>query len=272
MSQAPATEDRPPLGIGTPAFFYVLLCSVSLVVLLFIEVRLGQGPVGNLLLLVVGGLGILTRLRVAPLLLLVFLAVNTVMRRYLHLDFRIPIEPSPATAFRIIDILTAVSVLGYFAGHYRLQALYRHIFPPDYRLAAIQTVSSGDSHSRSRPSVEQRRSLTTVMATEQVLLIIALPVCAFLGHCAWLLLSHPPNILEWDPWVVRLALLLMVMVLGMTVVAGLLGAFRRRRMTPEQAALLVNDTLWQVTRGEQRWFTRWLAWFWLKERERKEQS
>jgi hypothetical protein len=33
----------------------------------------------------------------------------------------------------------------------------------------------------------------------------------------------------------------------------------------------MQDTLWRETRGEQRYLTRWLAWFWIKEHERKEQ-
>ena len=229
--------------------------------LVLIQVRMGQGTVLTLLLALVGGVGILTYMRVAPLLLLLLLALGAVLRRYFDFDFRWNPENQSGTAFRVSDLLAAAAVLGYCVGHYRLQSLHRHIFPLDYRLAAATW---------SGPQIERRRSLRTVTQLEQFLVILSLPAFALLGQLTWRWVVEPRNVLEYDSWIVRLTVLQLVVVGGVAIVGALLNTWRRRRMTLQQAQLMLQDTMWNDTRGEQRWLTRWLAWMWLKDRERKE--
>ena len=260
--QSAAGPALHPLGLGTRAFAYFVVCAVSLAMLLMIQIRQGQGLLVSLLLILVGGGGLLARFRLAPLLMVVLVTMIEVLRRHFDPDLRWQTDTQQGPAFRTPDLLRAVAVLGYVVGHYRLQGIHRHIFPPDYRLAAA---------TKERVQVARRRSAEAMAALEEPLLILSLPVFALLGQLAWLGLAQPRNLLDWDPWVVRLATIILTLVIGVSITASLLTAWRRRRMTPAEARLLMQDVLWTQTRGEQRWFTRWLAWFWIKERERKEQ-
>jgi hypothetical protein len=260
--QTPAGQALHPLGLGTRAFAYFVVCAVSLAMLLMIQVRQGQGLAVSLLLILVGGGGLLSRFRLAPLLMVVLVTMIEVLRRYFDPDLRSQGDNQQGPAFRTPDILRAVAVLGYVVGHYRLQGIHRHIFPPDYRLAAVD---------KERSQVARRRSAEAMAALEEPLLILSLPVFALVGQLAWIGVAQPRNLLDWDPWVVRLAMLIITMVLSVSITASLLTAWRRRRMTLAEARLLMQDALWSETRAEQRWFTRWLAWFWIKERDRKEQ-
>jgi hypothetical protein len=230
--------------------------------LLLIQIRQGQGLFVSLLLVVVGGGGLLGRLRLAPLLLLLLVALTEILRRYFDADMRWHSSPQPGATFRTADLLRAVAVLGYMVGHYRLQGLYRYIFPPDYRLAGGQ---------RPAPEVARRRSVNAMTTLEEPLLILSLPAFALVGQLAWVGLAQPRELLDWDAWVVRLTIIITTIVLGVSLTAALLTTWRRRWMTPAQAQLMMQDTLWRETRGEQRLFTRWLAWFWIRERARKEQ-
>jgi hypothetical protein len=264
LALAPAPH---PLGLGTRAFAYVVMCAVSLALLLLIQVRQGQGPWVSLLMVGIGVGGLLMRFRLAPVLLLVLVA----LRRYFDADVRWYADNQQGTTFTVPDVLRSVAVLGYVIGHYRLQGLSRYIFPPDYRLVAAQRSIRARGSVWHRPQIERRRSVHAMTPLEEPLLILSLPAFAVLGQLAWFALAQPRELLEWDPWVVRLAAMIGTLVLGMSIVAGILGTWRRRRMTPAEAHVMMQDSLWRETRGEQRWFTRWLAWFWLKERERKEQ-
>jgi hypothetical protein len=258
---APAPPALHPLGLGTRAFAYFVVCAVSVVLLLLIQIRQGQGLPASLVLIGVAGGGLVTRLRLAPLLLVLVVALSEMLRRYFDLDLRWQSDQAQGPTFRTVDILRAVAVLGYVVGHYRLQGLYRHILPLDYRLTAADR----------RVPVPRRRAVGAMSDLEEPLLIVSLPAFAVLGQVAWLALAQPRDLLDWDPWVVRLTNVIVILVLGLSITAALLTTWRRRRMTPVEAQMLMQDTLWRETRGEQRYLTRWLAWFWIKVRERKEQ-
>src|SRR5262249_27020692 len=116
-----------------------------------------------------------------------------------------------------------------------------------------------------------RRSVRLVTPTELALLVVSLPLWALVAQVVWWWLNRPRNVLGWTPWAARLTVLLACLIPGLVLAAAVLRQLRRRRMTADEAVLLLQDTLWNETRGEQRWYTRWLAWFWLKQREFKEQ-
>jgi hypothetical protein len=154
-------------------------------------------------------------------------------------------------------------LLGYVAGQYRLQTLGRSIFPWDNPLEATVGLKSARGK-RSFGVAEQPRSGLTVTPQEVALLAASLPIWALAAQLAWLWLAQPRELFDWDPRVVQAAIYSTTLVGGMTLVATLLKHFRRRQMTSEEAALLLQDTFWNETRGELRWFARWLAWFSLK--------
>jgi hypothetical protein len=246
-----------------------LVCGISLAMLLLIQVRQGQWVVVNLLLVVIGGWGLLARFRIAPLLVLLLVALGEVLRRFFLFDFRWEQDSQQEMMLRPVDVLRSVAVLGYVAGHYRLQGLHQHIFPPDYRLAAQRSLR-GPGSPWGPAHIERRRAEKAMTPLEVPLFILSLPVFALLGQLTWNALARQRDVLEWDPWIGRLAVVLVTLVLGVSLAAALLRTWRRRQMTPDEARVLLQDALWRETRGEQRWLTRWLAWFWIKQEERKE--
>jgi hypothetical protein len=256
MSDEPKPAAPPPAD--QRALAYLVAGAVSLALLVLIQVRQGQWVAANLLLVVIGGWGLLARFRVAPVLVLLLVALGEVLRRYFSLDFRWEMERQQETTLRPVDVLRSVAVLGYVVAHYRLQGLHRHIFPPDYRLAAQHALRGPGLH-WGRAHVERRRGAQTMPPLEVPLFILSLPVFALLGQLAWNTLAHPRDVLEWDPWIGRLAVILVTLVLAVTLTAALLRTWRRRQMVPDEARLLLQDALWNETRGEQRWLTRWLA-------------
>jgi hypothetical protein len=122
-----------------------------------------------------------------------------------------------------------------------------------------------------------------VSAEEYTLLLIPLPLCAGLAEVCLALLPTRPVVLDlplhWWQATARLpaawwgALILVWMLsLGWLVVSSLLNYWGQRRMTPEEATVLLQDTLWHETRREQRRLNRWLAWARLRRAGRKERS
>ena len=75
---------------------------------------------------------------------------------------------------------------------------------------------------------------------------------------AWHWLARPHQLFDWDVRLIQVMVCLAVLVVGITLVASLLKHCRGRQMTLEEARLLLQDTFWHETRGELRWFARWL--------------
>ena len=239
-------------------------------VLLLVQMAQGQSALLGLAIVVVSVLGLTTRMRMTPVLLVLLLAVSQIGRQLLLGGIRSRYVEQPELTFRISDVLLCLAVLGFVIGHYRLQGLTRNIFPVDYRLFGLRRIRAPGSHWR-MPAIERRRAMHLISPVEQALLVLSLPFWALAAQLVWIVASRPLGLLDWDPWVVRLAVLVVLLVPASVVGAALLGYWRRRRMTLDEATLLLQDTLWRETRGEQRWFTRWLAWFRIQENERKEQ-
>src|SRR5205823_2396745 len=106
---------------------YQVLCLVSVVAIYLVDLRHGYHLAG-LLVPLVGLLGILSKLRVAPLLLLAVLAAAHVVRGFSFRQFEMPWRP-----LQLEDVALCAAVLAYVAGHYRLQGLEVHLLPLDPR-------------------------------------------------------------------------------------------------------------------------------------------
>jgi hypothetical protein len=252
---------------GSPGFAYAVIGGACLGLMLLVLSRQGQGAIAILLVLIVGGGGIVTRMRIAPVLVLMMIAIGTALREISVLEPNWQAEHQSPPGLHLLDILLAGALLGYVVSHYRLQGLDRHIFPLDYRLAQR---SIKMPVSPWQPKIERRRAVHLVTPLEQILMLVQLPLYALVGGFAWLWLGQPRDVLRWDPWMVQLAILIVTLVLGVSIVAALLKSWRQRHMSVEEAQLMMQDMLWRETRGEQRLLTRWLAWFWIRERARKE--
>jgi hypothetical protein len=235
---------------------YFLLCLGALAVLLLVLLRRDLGP-WACLPVVVGLLGAWQRWRLAPILVLVCLAVLIIWREPLG-DVRGPYRS--ARGFRLPDWLLSMAVLAYFIGHYRLQSLTLSILPADPRRreeGADREVYPGPRNRFREPQLMKSAELGWV--------ILVLPVCALLAQVVWgrlparRLLATSSE--EWDlptrawqgiiaGW--SLAILLFV-------AHGFLRYLGWQRQSPREARLTLQDTLWQETRREQRRVYQWLA-------------
>jgi hypothetical protein len=263
----------------SPALNYLAVCGAGLAVLVLMLLNQGQSQLLTLLVLAAGVLGVLTRVAIAPLTLLLLIAVSQLMQQLTWVDFRWRWLEQSRAEFVPADLLLAAGLLAYTVGHYRLQSLTRHIVPPDVRLRVLYRYQRPAGLDRALPTVERRRAARLVTPTELVFLLLGLPVWVLLGQVAWHFLARARDVLareynvhEWLPWVARLVTLALVLIGGLVLTAAVLRYVRRWRMTADEARLVMQDVLWNETRGEQRWFARWLTWIKVeREQGRREQ-
>lgn len=258
MSSEPVAGP-PPI---TPEH-YRILCGIALGVILLLNVQQGS-IVAGLLAVLVGALGVLLRLRVSPLLTLLPIAGGQLYVRYLR-GF-VGSDPPGATAFEPLDLVLCMAVLGYVAGHYRLYAIWFHILPADRRRRyrrESRLVVPADRVGKLAPS---RRSPRLLTSAELAWFVLQLPLLALLAQGVWWLLSFRWNLVELPPPLTRVLVVVWLSALGAFVVGQSLRTGRHRQMDATTARTMLQDVLWDETRGEQRRIGRWLAWLKLRRR------
>jgi hypothetical protein len=190
---------------------------------------------------------------------------------------------------RLSDLLLCAGVLGFVAGHYRLQAVVRNVFPE-----AVTPAEEAEAERRRDPerrgdgeterqrdrerqtedpvspslglsispssSPPSRRSGNSVTPAEVGWLLLALPAWAALAQLLAEALPTSrgnPGLMP-EAWrVVTLAWLLGAIGL---LVSSMLDYYHRRNMSPAEATLYLQDVAWHETRREQRRINRWAAW------------
>jgi hypothetical protein len=255
------SEGRPEVPLLN---LYSVLCLAALAALLLVEAQ--HGPrLTTPLLVAVGLAGVVMRLRSGPILLLVTLAAGhlLVQHQFVGLGWRWYTRPR---AIEVADVVLCGAVLVYVAAHYRLQALTRHVFPPDPRRREPVPGRPGKQR-----VVRQTRSPGLAVPEEAAFLILLVPVPALLAQALWMVIARPWSVLGLPPPVGRILLLVWVLAVGAFLLAALLGHWRSRQMSGAEGELYLQDTLWRETRREQRRLNRWLAWAELRRR-RKEGS
>jgi len=176
---------------------------------------------------------------------------------------------------RLADVVLCAAFLAYAVANYRLQALTGHVFPldprrregtPRWRLGFVRLVQ--------RPPVaRQRRAGRLVSEWEIGAMVLSLPAWALLAQVCWYTLpSGSGYTLGLPPQVWRAMLLTWIVGLGAFVTVALVGYWNRRKMTADEAALFLQDTLWQQTRREQRVINRWLARARVRQGRRKDET
>jgi hypothetical protein len=262
MSEAAKPAQPPDEAL---AGSYSLFCLVALGVYLLTELQ--TFGLTTLLTVLVGLLGVLTRMRLGPPLFLLFFAAGKLVEQVqLGMQWQ-----APGWSFRLSELAAAAAVLGYVVCHCRLQALARNILPPDPRVAygVPRFLPPRLLPPRETRTLEPRRSARLVTAEELTLVLLLLPAPAVLAGVCWMWLGRPWAILDLPPRLGRLILLVWVLVVGLLVVAAVLRHWRLRRMSVEEGTMLLQDVLWKETRREQRRINRWVAWGLLR-RKRKE--
>jgi hypothetical protein len=224
---------------------YLAFCAIALAAiwLVLIFERFG---IWSLLPIAAGVLGAATRLGPILLALAVAMAVNFS-----------PHQPfSGNTTILVPDLILSAAVLAYALGHYRLQAMMLHIFP-EPKIAEDNNKEASSIVARDR----SRRAPGLVTRQEITWALVSLAGAGLLGQWVWRKLPGGIGNPRFNPPEIWKAILFVWVVGGsMFLVASLLALWRYRQMTPQEAALLLEDLVWEDTRGEQRRIARWLTW------------
>jgi hypothetical protein len=272
MSQEP--ESQP--AWRTPAANYLALCGVALGVIVLVLLSQGHSLFVCVMVVALGAGGVWLRMSLAPIALVLVVALSQMLLQLSWHDFRWRWQLPARGPIVVADVLLGAAVLAYVVGQYRLQGLRRHIFPPDPRLRLLHRYTRPPGPPELAPGIERKRDLQLVTPVELAVLVVSLPLCALAAQVVWLMLSKSPDVLtrhpeeQWSPAANRMVAMVIGLVGSLVMASALLRHMRLRQMTTDEARLLMQDTLWNETRGAQPWFARWLTWFRLDQKERKE--
>jgi len=165
-------------------------------------------------------------------------------------------------SFSLSGWLLSAATLAYCAAVFRLQGFMSTFFPAD--VAKKFRPASGPAR------LENRRNAELVPPEEIAWLIVSVPIFALLAQIAAWFLSHlSEGWTELDQRIFQAIALTWILILAVGFIAGLLGLVQWRRMSPLEAKIYLQDTVWYETRREQRRLQRWLVW--LRRKTRKEQ-
>ncbi len=238
-----------PAGATTiTARHYQAVCGLALAAIFLVQLQQSSlaMPItllANLLMIFIGTLGILYRVRLSPIFTFLALAFPLLMERY-HADQLFGADFRNVRFLDVADVLLCIAMLTYLIGQYRLHGLWFGLLPSDARLK----------------TETQARSQTSLSAAELAGLIFPIPVCALLAQFAVLALKQNWNLVEltprWRQFLVAVWAILLIMFLA----AHAFRYWRRLHMDRVSALLLLQDMLWHETRGEQRRIQRWSAW------------
>jgi hypothetical protein len=253
VPQQHEAAEETPWDVGVLP--YQVLCLAGLAVILLVEVQRGLSLVG-LLIPLVGLLGMLSQMSLAPVLLLFTMAATWAVRHFYFRQMEFSQRGLLAT-----DALLCGGVLIYVIAHFRLQALTDAVVPRDPR----RRLTERDWLGR-RLVAPQPRTPRLATRWEVGLLALMLPAWVLLGHLSWFGINRPWNPAEWPIEVSRLILLAWILGVLAMLAAAVLGIWKRRQQSATTAAVALQDVVWHDTRGEQRRITRWLSWARLKAR------
>ena len=111
---------------------YQMLCLLALGVTFLADLQDGILLL-SMLVLMVGLFGVLSRLRLGPILLVLVVAGEQLGRQFAWRRLQLP-QVSPLQRIGLNDLVLAMGVLAYVMAHYRMQGLMLNILPRDPRL------------------------------------------------------------------------------------------------------------------------------------------
>ena len=258
MSEAKDNAANAEAATPISARHYQVICGLALAAIFLVQVQqstvaMAITLLANLFVVFVGTLGILYRLRLSPMFVLLALALPHLVEQHqsnqlFNPDFR-------AIRFDVADVLLCIAMLTYMIGHYRLHGLRFGVLPPDAR----------------RSVTDQSRSSQSLNAAELTALIFPIPAFALVAQLAVYALKQQWTFIELTARWKQFLVLSWSLLLAMFLAAHAFRYWRRLQMDRFTAQLLLQDILWQQTRGEQRRIQRWMIWKRLKKSKQQEQ-
>lgn len=252
---APATPPSPDTR------HYMALCGFCLAVIFLVQVQAGNIVV-NALAVLVGAMALFGKLRAGPILVAVLVAVAQLSRQVLP-GMVLDVD-RPRSAMKLMDVLLCAAVLGYVAGHYRLQSVWHRLLPMDIRQRFGPPRRDFWLRKRS-PTFKEARPASQITAHEIAWLVICLPIWAVLAQMGLALLPKEMGALGLPVRLMQLLTLLWLLGVGFLVAGTLLAYLKHRGYDAAAAQMYLQDQLWRDTRGEQRRVNRWLSW-WMKKK------
>lgn len=236
---------------------YQVLCGFCLGVIFLAQLQQGLF-ITNILVLLVGILGLMSRIRIGPVLLLLFFA-GAQMNHKAAVTRGLASRQTEDFQLQIHELALCAAVFGFVVGHYRLQSIWHSLWPVDPRFPDAPRTRV-DPRQRQTPLKEPRPS-QQITPLELARFVVSLPVWVLLGVLVWGVLNQRRELFGLPQALVRIVVLVICLgVLSFVIRMGL-GYWRHRRRDHAAARLYLQDVLWNETRGEQRRLNRWLAWW-----------
>lgn len=246
---------------------YIFVGLAAVVVMLVVLLYQGLGT-GSLIPVLLGIMGMVTRWRAAPLLVLLALAglYYVEMIRYYGISRGVEFE-TPELA----DVVLAGAMVLFAAAHYRLQGLIHEIVPRGLRQPSRRRAAPLDA----QPEPPTQRSVRAVPESELAWLVFA-PAWAAAALALWLALPSPvmnlANHVGLRPQDWQAGMLVWSLGVGLLVLNSLVSYVGHRKLGAAEARLYLQDVAWRETRREQSRINRWLAWARLRRQRREEKS
>ncbi|HTD79690.1 MAG TPA: hypothetical protein VK898_18790 [Chloroflexota bacterium] len=251
-----------PSAVELPAVqpqHYQVLCGMALATIFLVLLQQTLVLFG-LVALLMGAAAILLRARLSPILILLPVVGGQLLRQYLYPEWRLH------TALDVEDVLLCAATLAYLAGHYRLLALWSNILPPDPRQRYHKGAHAVVPIARLGKVAPQHRPASHVSRGELAWFVLQLPLFALLAQGVWIVIGARRELHDLSPRWMQFLQLAWGLALGAFVAAQFFRIWRLLSIDRMTAQMLLQDELWNETRGEQRRIGRWLAWFNLRRR------
>jgi cbb3-type cytochrome oxidase subunit 3 len=238
-----------PAAVTITPRHYQTLCGLALAAIFLLQIQQNIVFFVNVFMLAAGVLAILNWFRVGPVAVLATFAAGQLFDQFQQDEFYPP-ETHRLRPLNLTTLLLSVAVLTFIIGLYRLHGLWFGVLPRDPRQQSLAA---------------QARSAESLTPAELAALLVPIPLCALLADVAgymlrqhWTLVGLPPR---WKQFLTIVWFVLLVVFVS----AHAFRYWRRLQMDRAAAQLLLQDLLWNETRGEQRRLNRWIVWRKLKE-------
>ncbi len=251
----PIPPDLPPVQPQN----YQVLCGIALAAMFLVLLQQGLMLFG-LAALLLGSAAVLLRARLSPLLVLLVVVGGELTRQYLFPALQL------RGALDVEDVVLCAATLAYVAGHYRLIALWSNILPPDPRQRYHKDAHAVVPLRRLGKIARQHRPAGQMSRGELASFVLQLPLFALLAQGVWMIVGARRALHEFSPRWMQFLQLAWGLALAVFLASQLFRVWRLVSMDRMTAQVLLQDELWQETRGEQRRIGRWLAWFKVRRR------